>query len=203
MIRLEFPAQGYVNPLNTTLEFDVQLESYGTPAAEIVRFQNNIQSLFSRVRLLYGATPLEDIINYNVIVRALTEWTGTNQTNTMDQTSINEGIGGFISSINPSVSGSPTVFTNVNVRQNFIQGIGHVAPTPPTPPAPWNPVIVNSIGDVPNQQKSVRGNAQSTRYCTRRYQVNFNLGLFTQDKLVKLILTFIDSNKIYGFTISY
>ncbi len=65
VMRLEFPAQGYVNPLNTSLEFDVTLVSYGTPANEIVRFQNNIQSLFSRVRLLYGSTPLEDMINYN------------------------------------------------------------------------------------------------------------------------------------------
>jgi hypothetical protein len=42
VIRLEFPAQGYVNPLNTTLEFDVTLVSYGTPAGEIIRFQNNV-----------------------------------------------------------------------------------------------------------------------------------------------------------------
>jgi len=58
VIRLEFPAQGYVNPLNTTLEFDVTMYTYGTTLNEIVRFQNNIQSIFQRVRLLYGATPL-------------------------------------------------------------------------------------------------------------------------------------------------
>ena len=62
-MRLEFPAQGYVNPLNTTLEFDVTLNAFGTAGVDIIRFQNNIQSIFSRVRLLYGATPLEDIIN--------------------------------------------------------------------------------------------------------------------------------------------
>lgn len=42
VMRLEFPAQGYVNPLNTSLEFDVTLVSYGTTANEIVRFQNNV-----------------------------------------------------------------------------------------------------------------------------------------------------------------
>src|SRR5580765_7402123 len=120
VIRLEFPAQGYVNPLNTTLEFDVTLVSYGTSGNEQVRFQNNIQSLFSRVRLLYGATPLEDVINYNVIVRALTEWTGTNETNTMSQTSVNEGIGGFVSGLD--TAGDVGM---INVRQNFIQGIGN------------------------------------------------------------------------------
>lgn len=65
VIRVEFPAQGYVNPLNTSFEFDVTLSTYSVTANEIVRFQNNIQSLFSRVRLLYGSTPLEDMINYN------------------------------------------------------------------------------------------------------------------------------------------
>jgi hypothetical protein len=67
VIRLEFPAQGYVNPLNTTLQFDVTLNAFGTSGNDIVRFQNNIQSLFNRVRLLYGATPIEDVINYNGI----------------------------------------------------------------------------------------------------------------------------------------
>jgi len=73
---LEFPAQGYVNPLTTSLSFDVSLVVPNLSAAPIsgasiatidavVRFQNNIQSIFSRVRLLYGANPLEDIINYN------------------------------------------------------------------------------------------------------------------------------------------
>lgn len=62
---------GYVNPLTTTLSFDVALlvPSPTIPAVTgqgvVVRFQNNIQSIFSRVRLLYGANPLEDIINYN------------------------------------------------------------------------------------------------------------------------------------------
>ncbi len=42
VIRLEFPAQGYVNPINTSLEFDVTLTDYTTPAGEIIRFQNNV-----------------------------------------------------------------------------------------------------------------------------------------------------------------
>jgi hypothetical protein len=94
VIRLEFPAQGYVNPSKTTLEFDVTLIYTPTDADfSAVRFQNGIQSCFSRVRLLYGATPLEDIPNYNAIVRALTEWTGSDPLGA-DQYSISEGIGG-------------------------------------------------------------------------------------------------------------
>jgi len=59
---------GYVNPLNTTLEFDVTLVVPANPLSATgaftgfdysLRFQSNIQSIFNRVRLLYGATPLE------------------------------------------------------------------------------------------------------------------------------------------------
>ena len=80
---------GYVNPANTFLEFDVTLQGYqgtgstnqttggvdstvltasnyaGPTSAQVVRFENNIQSIFQRGRILYGATPLEDIIDYN------------------------------------------------------------------------------------------------------------------------------------------
>jgi hypothetical protein len=165
VIRVEFPAQGYVNPINTTFEFDVTLSTYSNPQQSVVRFQNNIQSIFSRVRLLYGATPLEDIINYNVIVRCLTEWTSTNQSGTMDQTSIAEGIAGItIGTIGsnaalgpPYVQATSFVPALVNARQAYIQGID---------------LSLNGFGYIPNSS------------CTRRYQVNLALGLLTQDKLL-------------------
>lgn len=124
VIRLEFPAQGYVNPSNTTLEFDVVITSDGS-AYEQTRIQNNVQSLFSRVRLLYGATPIEDIINYNQIVRSLTEWTGTSQY-FIDQTSIAEGI------------------ANGYNRSNIIQGSNAVA-SGDTPPVPVYTKVPNSF----------------------------------------------------------
>lgn len=164
VMRLEFPAQGYVNPQNTTLEFDVTLTDFsgGTQYAQ-TRFQNNIQSIFSRVRLLYGATPLEDIINYNVIVRALTEWTATNQNNTIDQCSIAEGIGGVVVGTDGSATKN---FGLVNVRQAYIQGID------------------NSGGTGAATNFGQAGTKFGTVYATRRYQVNFALGLFTQSKLI-------------------
>lgn len=93
-IRFEFPAQGYVNTAATTLAFDFDLTGHGEAAKNDagVWIQNNVQSAFSRVRLLYGANPIEDMINYNQIVRNLTEWTSTNNNN-FDQFSIAEGIG--------------------------------------------------------------------------------------------------------------
>src|SRR4051812_46660539 len=176
VVRLEFPAQGYVNPLNTTLEFDVTLVSYGTSGGETVRFQNNIQSLFSRVRLLYGATPLEDIINYNVIVRALTEWSSTNQNACSDQTSIAEGIGG----IEPGFVGTPPVPGLINVRQNYIQGIDKSVSTTDVAF-----LAGDGVGVVPNSYlPSGVTTPVGASFCTRRYQINFGLGLFTQDKLV-------------------
>lgn len=181
VMRLEFPAQGYVNPLNTTLEFDVTL--YGTGGStEFVRFQNNIQSIFSRVRLLYGATPLEDMINYNVIVRSLTEWTATNQHMTLDQTSIAEGIGGI--SIAADASGA---FGICNVRQRYIQGKS----------ASTGAGVAftggNDLGNIPLSSNDAIPSGlftpatpvtDTTAAVTRRYQINFALGLFTQDKLI-------------------
>jgi hypothetical protein len=177
VIRLEFPAQGYVNPLNTTLEFDVTLQTYGTSGHETVRFQNNIQSLFQRVRLLYGATPLEDIINYNVVVRALTEWSSTNQNGTMDQTSIAEGIGGV--TVGFSRGATPQAGL-VNVRQNFIQGYDATLNTGSD--APFK--LSSGIGLVPNLVLATGLTPSGSVYSTRRYQINFALGLFTQDKLI-------------------
>lgn len=188
VIRLEFPAQGYVNPLNTTLEFDVTLSGWQTAGTDITRIQNNIQSIFQRVRLLYGATPSEDIINYNVITRALTEWTSTNQNGTMDQTSISEGIGGYTFGIatsgNPPASAANTAYGNVNTRQNYIQGIDNSNNT-----ASANFTGGAGAGKVPNAsaQTGYQGNSPlvpNGNCCTRRYQVTFTLGLFNQDKLI-------------------
>ena len=191
IIRLEFPAQGYVNPANTTLEFDVYLTEWGTPAGAITRIQNNIQSLFSRVRLLYGATPIEDIINYNVIVRCLTEWTGTTQIGTLDQTSIADGIGGVVVGVQGKAGGSSAPKTGlVNIRQAYIQGYdgavngdtsidGTVSGGSCTIPLSdfYTSIAGGGYGPVPN----LSGPGST---CVQRYQVSLALGLFQQEKLI-------------------
>lgn len=53
---------------------------------------------------MYGSTPLEDVINYNVIARMLTEWTSSSG-QVADQTSIADGIGGVMQ-LNPAVVSS-------------------------------------------------------------------------------------------------
>ncbi len=179
IIRLEFPAQGYVNPINTTIEFDVVLQGYGTPGNETVRFQNNIQSTFGRVRNLYGATSLEDIINYNVIVRSLTEWTSTNQTQTIDQVSIAEGIGGVMVGLDKTVAAAGGAGL-VNVRQAFIQGISNGTGAGSQASTGFG-IAGSKSGSVPNSGQSNTLNLTGPR---RRYQVNLATGLFTQDKLL-------------------
>lgn len=178
VIRLEFPAQGYVNPANTTLCFDVVIDAGAGGAEEQLRFQNNIQSIFSRVRLLYGSTPIEDIVNYNVIVRALTEWTSSNPIAT-DQAACSEGIGGvtFGSAAGAAAGalGTAAILNPqglVNVRQAHIQGIDTI--TGPTTSVAL--VGAKGFGIVPN----VGDNSKSIR----RYQVNLALGMFTQEKLI-------------------
>ena len=210
VIRLEFPAQGYVNPMTTTLEFDVSLTvpnpelniGFGSIFGQgaVVRFQNNIQSIFSRVRLLYGANPLEDIINYNVIVRNLTEWTAGNPSLCVDQGTITDGIGnntiGFGWGVSANESNSPGITPCLlNTRANLIQGCASASPLQisqiyggggrgtigatvdfpqgvfNTGPVAWKNTA-NTQSDIP------------MIVVTRRYQVQLALGLMTQEKLI-------------------
>lgn len=199
-IRLEFPAQGYVNPGNTTLEFDVTMlydprasTTVPTSYADYsqIQFQNNIQSLFSRVRLLYGSTPIEDIIGYNVIVRSLTEWTGTNQDGSADQTCINEGIGGTIFGTlggNHIADTNLGVFGSQHVRRSIIQGYDLSTATSPTT-TDVKPVGGDGGGVVPNGTDVTSGavlNHDMVKKINpvRRYQVQLALGLFNQEKLI-------------------
>lgn len=205
VIRLEFPAQGYVNPNNTTLEFDVTLV-YGQIVVgdknTSVRFQNNIQSIFSRVRLLYGATPIEDIIGYNQIVRSLTEWTGPSTENTICQTSINEGIGGYVMGRSGSLSSSTEDRTDavtrqanipglVNVRQAYIQGVStHSAANTAASAAALTGMGFGPVptGTVPLAVAIAAGATNNDLIRTtdpvKRYCVQFALGLFNQPKLI-------------------
>lgn len=185
-----------MNPLNTTLEFDVTIWGDGV-AGHSFRFQNNIQSIFTRVRLLYGATPLEDIINYNHIVRALTEWTAVSPKGTIDQGSIADGLGGYIvdtaAGNGTGLANDPINFGLVNVRQKYIQGAGTLqASTPPvvspvtSPNTPFAYAPTWSGVGSTDLPPGVSSNGNTTQGYTRRYQINLALGLFTQDKLVTI-----------------
>jgi hypothetical protein len=166
------------------------------------------------VRLLYGATPIEDIPYYNVIVRQLTEWTGTNQACNVDQFSITDGIGGVMpgagGQFDYSATGTGARLDQnyVNVRQKFIHGIDlnegivTAAATPitavtPTTVTNWDQTNPSGHGMVPNND-NVAANVVTTSYFgatrvhpnlngsnpVRRYQVQLALGIFNQEKLI-------------------
>lgn len=201
IMRIELPAQGYMNPANTTLEFDVTIAGHSSNVS-FTRFQNNIQSIFQRARWLYGSMVGEDIIDYNQWVRCLTEWTSTNQTGTFDQTAISDGIGGVVFA--SEGKGKPASFTTykkglVNVRQAYIQGLDNTLNTT----AGSDKIVggttsyddVNSavrlgsgFGAVPNNlaASGTSFTGSYNQYCTRRYQVNLGLGIFSQDKYIPL-----------------
>lgn len=182
-IRINIPAQGYMNCLNSTLEFDLTLVAPNPIGTSITRIENNIQSIFSRGRILYGSLPFEDIINQNLIVRALTEWTDGGST--LDQDSISNGIGGVVMGAinNGSYAGVGTSGL-VNVRQAYVQGID---------------ASVDGFGFVPNQSAGQTTGLTTQTYaqpgtsdsvalavCTRRYQINLPFGLMLQDKLMPM-----------------
>lgn len=137
---------------------------------------------------MYGATPLEDIPNYNVIVRGLTEWTGSDALGA-DQTSITDGIGGVqpgvagsieIAPGNFNVAGAPTI---VNVRQKYIQGVDlRGVDEDAAGSIPGFGVVPNGVSlgaALGGTHESIFGQNP-----TRRYQVQLALGILTQEKLV-------------------
>jgi len=198
-IRIEIPAQGYINPANTTLEFDVTL-SYTTVADDhsIIRFQNNIQSIFSRLRIMYGSTPLEDIPEYGFLVRSLTEWTATGQNGGPDQMSIADGVGkkvwgtsgGYPNSNDDGILDSVRPLM-VNTRQSQIQGISLQRADLYAPDtdvkAYQNANMGSGWGAIPfsaNSSQAALDGAGQTIEVTRRYQIQLHAGLFQQGKLL-------------------
>lgn len=157
-IRIELPAQAYLNTATSYLQFDLQF--HADPTSTNVRLQNNVQSWIKRARWLYGSLVGEDIRDYNVIVRTLTEGSGTNNTFILDQTTLSDGVGGirFVADKNGNTG-------LVNVRNFDIQcanmSINAADPTMITP--------IACSADAP-----------------RRYQVQLALGLFQQNKLLPL-----------------
>jgi hypothetical protein len=149
---------------------------------------------------LYGATPIEDIIGYNQIVRSITEWTNPSGENTMTQQSINEGIGGYVFGRSGSLSSTAADFSGatlragvygpVNVRQAYIQGIGCQNSGSGST---INFQQTMGFGTVPAGTLTIappipvgvfNNDLQITTNPRKRYQVQFALGLFNQPKLI-------------------
>lgn len=149
---------------------------------------------------MYGATPLEDIIGYNQIVRSLTEWTGNAPDGVMTQSSIHEGIGSYVDGSSGQIT-TDVAFTAglnrtaslrglVNTRQTYIQGVSTVLngvqTSYPAPTIGMGHGVVPAGTLVNSPAITGAGNADLllTTNPVRRYQVQFALGMFTQNKLI-------------------
>ena len=171
-IRFEFPASGYMNPNNTYLAFNARAIITGNsfspgtgtnnPSGGF-EFQNNIQSIFRRVRVLYGSLVLEDIQDYNLIQRIFTELVMP-AGSTTSTTLMSQGIG-------------PSQWENNNTTpsNNIIagKGYGRLGITRSNyhtqQPTESGATLPTSVGEV-----------------VRRYAVPINTGLFQQKNLIPL-----------------
>lgn len=173
-IDIELPAQGYLNPRNCTLEFDLALSS-GDPAAQNVRVQNNVTSIFNRARLSYGSLPLEDIQDVNILTRIITEFAGHNTFNATDQNALLEGIGGSfpLQADVYDTQSNKSLLVSQNTRVGLIQAANYRSELH-TPRA-----IMQSMptGSTP---------VANTNAPVRRYTIQLPFGLMQQDKLLPL-----------------
>lgn len=71
VMRIEFPADNYLNMLNSYLQLDL---SFTTNGATDLKFQRGgVQNLVKRLRIMYGSLVLEDIQEYKTLVRMFSE----------------------------------------------------------------------------------------------------------------------------------
>ena len=123
--------------------------------------------------------------NYNQIVRNLTEWTSTSPYMTMDQATINEGIGGVVMQYSQSTvaatATTPSWIQPSNVRQTLIQGLQSTTSGSGVSISKGTGTAGKSgSGNAPPGYTAISGYTP----ITQRYQVQLALGLFTQEKLV-------------------
>lgn len=203
-IRIELPVDGFMNTARSYLEFDATITYTPTQSEDfsIIRFQNNIYSVFERYRFTYGSTNYEDIEGVGRLARLLTTHTGTGQTGGIDQMSISEGVGGAawgVSGAQGDTDGLESAnHTMVNARQAYIQGISlqksrlDVIPDTGASDAhkrnimEKNKFAGNGFGPVPHWVTGGAGNPGVPIKVTRRYRVPILGGLTLMEKLLPL-----------------
>lgn len=135
-IRFEFPASGYLNPSNTYLSFNCRAKvntgafvagTTGTAYGGF-EFQQNIASIFRRVRVLYGSLVLEDIQDYNILQRLFTDCL-TKSGNSFSDTALFQGIGRSVRIASSSNTGYAVRDTLTQDRHNYHSLEAGAAPT--------------------------------------------------------------------------
>ena len=164
-IRFEFPASGYLNPNTTYLAFNCNVKVTSGPAFLYsstdhpvgFEFQNGIQSIFRRVRVLYGSMVIEDIQDYNVLQRIFTE-TVLPSGSMFSPNAMYQGIG-----------------TSYRYQTNGASNQGYIS-------APFHENAQRT-----NYHSSAEPNiASDVGTAVRRYAIPINTGLFQQRNLIPL-----------------
>lgn len=72
-IRIDFPADNYLNCLNSVLQFDYFNDGLAGSAGAQARFNCGGHSLIKRLRIMYGSLVIEDIQEYATLTRIFVE----------------------------------------------------------------------------------------------------------------------------------
>lgn len=124
VIRFEFPASGYLNPNTTYLAFNANVKiNTGTFGAGATltggfEFQQGIQSIFRRLRILYGSMVIEDIQDYNILQRLFVESVLPSGSN-LGTAGIYQGIGPTLRNVNTTSNVIPSPYQNNYTRYNY------------------------------------------------------------------------------------
>lgn len=181
-IQINFPAQSYLDAGASYLQFDLEIK--GTTAHNC-RVQNDIQTIFKRVRGNYGSLNFEDINEYNTLVRFLTETCGTNLTLFPDQTSILEGKGALsmINAVETGVTTTESRYTETCNTRLYQCQIYETGSTGLTTTYPAKEPASGVVGwDALTLSSGTKGVVNGKR----RYCVKLALGLLLQGKLIPL-----------------
>lgn len=192
IMRLEFPADNYLNPLNSVLQFDLTMTA---PSSSNSGFANQwlslprggAQNVISRLRILYGSLVIEDINDYKTLTRIFSEC-GVGREYKHTSGSVMEGMftaGAYPGQIGAPISNANT--WNAAATKTYVGAgawgvpeyqVGTELSNTVSPPA----TAVSTYGYSLNTESG--GYASSTR--TRTYCINLMSGLFTQRKLIPL-----------------
>ena len=184
--QITLPAQGYLNTRNSFIACDITIENYGDGAANL-RFQNNIQSVFSRMLLRYGSLSLEDLRETGPLVRILTDGAATNTNNIVDQNAISEGIGGniiFGHRLKPADWQEPNTAAALDDVDTNVAGVGDLHQLNTR-------VSMIQVGNLKNvagilHTDGIESEVDTGTKRSRRYQFQLPFGMFQQNKLLPL-----------------
>lgn len=170
-IRIELPADGYLDPLESYLSFTAVLvtktDSTTRDPAEYAYFTKNAQCLFSRLRLLYGSMVIEDIQDVDCLCRMLTD-VGVGQDYLRSTGSIVENL---------AASDVYEPESRLDFPTSQVDPIG----------SGDNPVrfAANKLVDIA-ETKVIPGSISNTNEKRRRFCISPLLGLLCQKKLLPL-----------------